>query len=122
MSLPIVCPAGTHVSPPSEGDSVVCGVLEQSNQGANVGGFHSRGQLPALISGRADPKVVLGFCCGPGVPGSRLSYCSCVLWRAEKQRLARGDSELRDELAQRPPEVDPELAEVVRLAYGMGQG
>lgn len=114
MALPLVCPAASEVSPPAHGPSVICGVLELSNDGAHVAGFASRGQVSALMSGRKDPRTVAGFCAGQGVPGSPRSYCSCEIWRAEKARIAAarraGMDGLRDDAAVRPP-VTRELVE-----------
>lgn len=100
-----VCPAALPVHPPHQGPSVICGVLHRANDGAHIGGFSAKGQVGALISGRTDAGTVRNFCAGQGVPGSPASYCSCRLWRAEKQRIAAarrmGPDGLRDEQAGR---------------------
>jgi hypothetical protein len=106
MSLPIVCPAASEVQPPAHGPSVVCGVLELSNDGAHVQGFTSRGQVNALMSGQKDRRTVQGFCAGQGIPGSRISYCSCAIWRAQREAdwaARRGPDALIDDAAARPP-------------------
>jgi hypothetical protein len=112
MALPLACPAAMEVSPPAHGPSVRCGVLELSNEGAHAHGFQSRGKVPALMSGRHDARTVHGFCAGPGVPGSRLSYCSCAIWRAQREAewaARRGQDALRDSEATRPPAIDRDL-------------
>lgn len=106
MALTLVCPAASLVEPPAHGPSVICGALELSNDGAHVNGFQSRGQVSALMSGKSDPRTVRGFCAGDGVPGSPRSYCSCVIWRAQRQAewaARRGPDALRDDQAARPP-------------------
>lgn len=81
-------------------------MLELSNDGAHVRGFTSRGQLPALMSGRKDSGTVRHFCAGRGIPGSEISYTACALWRAQREAewaARKGPDALRDEKAQRPP-------------------
>ena len=105
--LPIVCPAASPVQPACDEPSVVCGVLELQNDDAQLGGHRSRGQVSALMSGSLDRGTVQNFCAGRGIPGSRASYCSCSIWRAEKARIAAarraGQDGLADDLAARPP-------------------
>lgn len=100
MQLPIACPAASPVQPADDQPSVVCGVLEIANEGAEVGGFTERGHVSALFSGSRDAGTVQNFCAGRGIPGSPMSYCSCVIWQAEKDRIAAqrkaGPDGLRD--------------------------
>lgn len=106
MGLAIQCPAASVVEPPAHGESVVCGVLELSNDGADAHGFQSRGQVSALMSGRKDTRTVRRFCAGRGIPGSPMSYCSCEIWRAQREAdwaARRGPDALIDEAAARPP-------------------
>lgn len=126
--LQILCPAGRQVSPPLHGPSVMCGVLEQSNDGAHAHGFQSRGKVSALISGRHDSATVREFCCGRRVPdgskdveaapGEQASYTACRVWQAEKARIAaarKGPDGLHAPQRverRRPAELDPEFATV----------
>jgi hypothetical protein len=105
MSLPLACPAAAEVSPVAHGPSVLCGVLELSNDGAHAHGFQSRGQVSALMSGAKDAKTVAGFCCrsGAGEPGG---YVRCAIWRAQREAewaARKGPDALRDDAAARPP-------------------
>lgn len=122
-ALPIVCPAASAIEPPGDAPSVVCGVLENSNDGAHIAGNRDRGQVSPIFSGARDARIVAGFCAGQGIPGSLASYCSCAVWRAEKERIRAGrpagPNGLRDGQATRPPEIDPELAEFVRMVHGV---
>lgn len=104
--LPIACPAASPVQPAHDEPSVICGVLELANDDAELDGYRSRGQVSALVSGSRDRGTVHNFCAGRGIPGSRASYCSCAIWRAEKARIAaarHGQDALVDEQAARPP-------------------
>lgn len=101
---------------------MVCGVLELSNERAQLGGYRSRGHIDPVLSGTRDGGTVRLFCHGQGIPGSPMSYCSCELWRAQRDaELAarRGPDALVDEQTPRPASIDPELADVVNLAYGL---
>lgn len=100
----------------------MCGVLELSNEQAQLNGYRSRGHINPVLSGTKDSGTVRLFCHGPGIPGSPMSYCSCDLWRAQRdadRAARRGPDALRDERTPRPTSVDPELAEAVNLAYGL---
>lgn len=119
--LPIVCPAGASAHPAVGSASVHCGVLAASNRGAHVGGFTSRGQVSPIRSGDEDRLAVHTYCCGTGVPGALNSYDACPIWRAAKEAewaARRGPDALRDKQATRPPDIDPELREFVRLSAG----
>jgi hypothetical protein len=126
MALPIVCPAATLVEPPNDAPSILCGVLELSNDDAQLNGYRDRGQVNAMFSGSRDAGTVQNYCAGRGIPGSPMSYCACVIWRAEKARIeaarAAGQDGLRDPSAARPPTIDPELAEHVKLTAGASMG
>lgn len=101
------CPAAS-VHPPAVGDgvpTVLCGVLANSNEGAHIAGVTRRGQVDPVFHGDRDPSIVRFTCLSPGVPGSRMSYCACVLWRAQRdadRAGRRGPDALRDEQATRP--------------------
>lgn len=99
-ALPIVCPAANLVEPADDQPSIVCGVLELANDGAQINGFTHRAEVSALFSGTRDAGTVHNFCAGRGIPGSPMSYCSCAIWQAEKQRIddqrAAGPDGLRD--------------------------
>jgi hypothetical protein len=88
--MELVCPAASPIEPPGHGESVLCGVLNQANDGAHVAGFTGRGQVSPLMSGRDDPNVVAFQCAGQGVPGSPASYCACALWRAQRDAERAG--------------------------------
>lgn len=119
MATALTCPAASGIHPAADAPSVLCGVLAQSNRGAHVRGFQSRGQVSPVMSGSHDPATIATACAGDGVPGSQLSYCACAIWRAGKQAEwagRRGPDALRDEHAVRRPEIDTEL-----LAEAVGQ-
>lgn len=96
-ALPIACPAATEVDPPGTGPTIVCGVLANANDAAHDG-VHAA--VDALFDVASNPRTVLGFCAGSGIPGSSCSYTSCAIWRAEKQR-GRDRKPLADEQAVR---------------------
>lgn len=107
-ALKLVCPAALPIHPATDEPSVVCGVLEQANEGAEIGGWEERGQITARLSGSRDRSTVRNLCAGRGVPGSAVSYCSCVLWQAQKEAewaQRHGPDALRDPIADRPPAV-----------------
>jgi len=79
-----VCPAATTVGDPSR-PSVVCGVLDRSNDGAQLNGLTERGQVTPLFDGRRDANTVTLLCCGSDGAGGRCYYTECVLWRAAKE-------------------------------------
>ena len=81
---------------------MLCGVLLRSNDDAEIGGVRARGQVDPVMSGRADASTVRGFCTGTGIPGAPVSYCSCALWVAEKDRIAAGRADLQDAQTARP--------------------
>lgn len=104
--LTLVCPAALPIHPAADVPSVVCGVLEQANSGAEIGGWEQRGQITARLSGSADRSTVRALCAGTGIPGSAISYCACELWRARRHAdwaNRTGPDSLRDEKATRPP-------------------
>lgn len=112
MALPLVCPAASPLNPAAGVPSVVCGVLELSNEGAHAHGFQSRGKVSAVMDGEHDAGTVHGFCAGPGIPGSLVSYCACAIWRAGREADwagRRGPDALRDEDAVRRPQIDSDL-------------
>lgn len=102
-ALPIVCPAASPVQPANDEPSVICGVLELANDGAQIAGRRRGAEVSALMSGTRMAATVELFCAGRGIPGSPMSYCACAIWRAEKARIAAGRSTgpdgLRDEQA-----------------------
>jgi hypothetical protein len=118
-ALPIVCPAAVEVRPVGDAPSIVCQVLERTNDDAEIGGVRERGQVSALFSGTRDAGTVHGFCCGQGVTGSPSSYASCAIWEAAKEAHWAARAELRDGQAHRPPVIDPELREFVKLQAGL---
>lgn len=101
---------------------MLCGVLDQSNDGAEVDGYESRGQVSPIISGSQDQRPISTYCCGCGVPGGLVSYTACPIWRAAKEAewaRRRGPDALRDTDAARPPDIDPGLREFVQLSAGV---
>jgi hypothetical protein len=79
---------------------MICGVLRESNRGAELDGFTLRGQVSPRQDGRADAKTVVSLCCGIDVPTiadkPRAHYTSCPLLRAERERQWAQRDELRD--------------------------
>lgn len=110
------CPAASTF-PPAVGDrvpDVLCGVLADANDGAHVGGFRSRGQVDALFRGDKDPSTIRFACHGQGVPGSPMSYCACVIWRARRDADRAGRREMRDTEATRMQAgPDPRVADAL---------
>lgn len=121
----LVCPAAAAIHPPTDSPSVFCGVLKTNSDGADIHGFTERAAVTPLISGDNDPSVIATYCAGDGIPGSVCSYTDCPIWTAAKQAhwaARRGTNMLRDDRAQRPPTIDPELREAVRMTVGSAQG
>jgi hypothetical protein len=99
------CPAADPVSPPVDGDSVVCGVIRLSNEADPLA--H---QAPELVTTRRDPSSFRAYCTGRGMPsdferdahgcanrgldpGETLCYTDCPVWRMERERLERAKHE-----------------------------
>lgn len=94
---PATCPA---VADTIEGarhgaGAVVCGAMALAIDRDGAGGS-------ALIEERRDASTLAAYCTGRGIPqdeqrthggfvaaGERTCYTDCVVWRAEKDRLAR---------------------------------
>lgn len=82
----VVCPAASTIGPPALGPSVLCGVIANANRGAEIDGFVARGQVSPVIS---DRDTIATACAGCGIPGSSgPTYTGCVVWQAEKDRIA----------------------------------
>lgn len=121
--LPIVCPAGAPVHPPADSPSVLCGVLNLANDGAEVRGFQSRGHVSPVMSGDRDTNAVFAYC--RSEPHGIAGYDQCPIWRAARDaELARrrGPNALRDDHAGHVPTIDPELREAVALSHGIPIG
>lgn len=109
---------------------VVCGVVLRDVQKASGVGMspqelaeiqHDHENASVYLNLKSDPKTVTGFCHGNALPvlhdgdgQARASYTYCSTWQAEKDRIARGDSELVHELEPEPvsmgidePDGDP---------------
>lgn len=111
----LVCPAARSIHPADDAPSVICGVIDGSNEGAEIGGWERRGKVTPVVSGTRDPATIRYLCAGRGVPGSETSYCACVLWRAQRQADwadRHGPGALRDDLAIRPPAVRDKLTDI----------
>jgi hypothetical protein len=109
----LVCPAANEIHPPADSPSVLCGVLDNANDGAHVHGFAERGHVSPVVSGDRDQSVIAAYCAGEGITGSVCSYTSCPVWRAAREAEwahRRGPGALRDEQAIRPSAVRDELA------------
>lgn len=106
MALPLVCPAAVPVHPAGDVESVRCGVLAESNVGESIDGFTHRAEVDPIFSGSRDSGTVNLKCAGDGVPGSELSYCTCVIWQSERDAAdarRRGPGALVDPASHRPP-------------------
>lgn len=98
------------------GGNVLCGVLALANESASLRGSRAAGFVSPVMDGVRHGSVVRFQCLGEGVPGSEMSYCRCVLWRAQREaELAgrSGDGALVDGEALRPPERGRALSEAM---------
>ena len=80
MSLAPTCPAATVLAGPDPiGPSVICGVLANDRDQEEQGRYRGNTQNVVFTAGK-DPSTVIAACCG--------KYQECVIWQAEKQRIA----------------------------------
>lgn len=100
MELPTVCEAARPISCSDGSGAVICGVVANDLEAADV---VLEGDAEGLVMNtRTDPSTIAGFCCGSALPvidavpeDGKAHYTACPVWRAGRE----ADWERRDRVA-----------------------
>lgn len=113
-----VCPAALKIDGAcGSQQGIVCRIMQRDHQddagvgmsAAQSGFIQHEASGGVYLNLKSDPSTVCNFCMGDAVPvvtdadhQGRASYTYCSVWQAEKERIARGEAGLYEDLEPEP--------------------